>query len=628
MLPVLAALSVYGVGQSRQLVAGLFLALLMVAAFLGVTLRHTGRRALGAGALTAAILLPLQALDVIAPTPPGPVPPMLLAPLTASLLGSAVFCALSRSTLYAWTYALLLALLSATRAAAKPDAQLLVSLALLGAAALVATFAQARIWRHRFFGAFAFAAFALLVGAGAYALSQLAFASEGMLMEKLAELSRGPLPLQPSVGLADEIALQRISRIQRSQRPILELDGLVPRYLRTTVLDEFDGRRWTASRALDEPRDAPARSAPEVATGLLMLEELAPYLPAPAGTRAVEGTVAHLRAADLWRTSASRSLLLALRRSSAEELPLEAPPAAALTSVPAELIAPMERLSLSIVGAERRPRALAERIEAHFRDGYLYSLSTDLRARDRHPLVELIEDKKPAYCTWFASAMALLLRARGVPARVAGGFVPAELNPLTGRAEVRERDAHAWVEVYLREPGAALGRWTTFDPTPWQSRDEALGIERRPGLAAQLISAALGTLRRVFASPKVLVDLVASPKALVLLVVVLAWRLVRLRRSQPKRSAARKLTTAHPELRAAYDGYLRALRGSGVQPKPSETDDELVDRLSVLRGEAAAAAARAFLERYRRARYGAALPAAPDLRAPLEELKRSLRPPG
>jgi hypothetical protein len=54
----------------------------------------------------------------------------------------------------------------------------------------------------------------------------------------------------------------------------------------------------------------------------------------------------------------------------------------------------------------------------------------------------------------------VLARSAGIPARLATGFVPGERNRLTGRFIVRERDAHAWAEVYF--PGVG---WQGFDPT-------------------------------------------------------------------------------------------------------------------------------------------------------------------
>ncbi|HEX9122685.1 MAG TPA: transglutaminaseTgpA domain-containing protein [Actinomycetota bacterium] len=69
-------------------------------------------------------------------------------------------------------------------------------------------------------------------------------------------------------------------------------------------------------------------------------------------------------------------------------------------------------------------------------------------------------DEREGFCEHIASAMAVLLRAEGIPTRLVTGFGPGERNPFTGYYEVREADAHAWVEVLY--PGIG---WVPYDPT-------------------------------------------------------------------------------------------------------------------------------------------------------------------
>ena len=80
------------------------------------------------------------------------------------------------------------------------------------------------------------------------------------------------------------------------------------------------------------------------------------------------------------------------------------------------------------------------------------------------PGVEPVEDflfnRRRGHCEYFASAMAVMLRSVGVPARVVNGFKVTEWNPIGGFYIVRQSDAHSWVEAYLRPDG-----WRTFDPS-------------------------------------------------------------------------------------------------------------------------------------------------------------------
>lgn len=80
---------------------------------------------------------------------------------------------------------------------------------------------------------------------------------------------------------------------------------------------------------------------------------------------------------------------------------------------------------------------------------------------DREPIDFFLFDRKRGHCEYFASAMTILARAVGVPARNVNGFVGGEWNEYDQYVAVRGGDAHSWVEVYF--PGAG---WVTFDPTP------------------------------------------------------------------------------------------------------------------------------------------------------------------
>lgn len=78
--------------------------------------------------------------------------------------------------------------------------------------------------------------------------------------------------------------------------------------------------------------------------------------------------------------------------------------------------------------------------------------------------------EQAGYCDYYASSMAVMLRSLGVPARLAQGYSQGELNENRGVYEVRQRNAHTWVEVYF--PGYG---WIEFEPTAAEP-----AIERPP----------------------------------------------------------------------------------------------------------------------------------------------------
>ena len=99
-------------------------------------------------------------------------------------------------------------------------------------------------------------------------------------------------------------------------------------------------------------------------------------------------------------------------------------------------------------------------MEAHLRDTFTYELGAPELSR-LNALEEFLLRERRGHCERFASALALLLRMQGIPARVVVGFVPGERNWLSGWRDVRLRDAHAWVEAHFAERG-----WVPFDATP------------------------------------------------------------------------------------------------------------------------------------------------------------------
>jgi transglutaminase-like putative cysteine protease len=138
-------------------------------------------------------------------------------------------------------------------------------------------------------------------------------------------------------------------------------------------------------------------------------------------------------------------------------------------------IAALARLIILQANASNRYDA-AKAIESHLQRKYGYSL--EMKASGPDPLSDFLFNIKAGHCEYFSTAMTVMLRTRGVAARVVNGFLPGEYNETAGAYTVRQSDAHSWVEVYFPETRS----WVTFDPTPSAGRVEPV----RTGLAAQL----------------------------------------------------------------------------------------------------------------------------------------------
>ncbi|GIW88835.1 MAG: hypothetical protein KatS3mg108_3159 [Isosphaeraceae bacterium] len=132
---------------------------------------------------------------------------------------------------------------------------------------------------------------------------------------------------------------------------------------------------------------------------------------------------------------------------------------------------------------ERIPVRIARAFESHFRDSGLFSYSLRQTRVDPSidPVLDFLLNRKEGHCEYFASALALMLRAQGIPARVVNGFKGGDWNPLVRAWLVREKHAHSWVEALVGVQRQSYGRrtithpiWLTLDPTPSGQRAQVV----------------------------------------------------------------------------------------------------------------------------------------------------------
>jgi transglutaminase-like putative cysteine protease len=181
------------------------------------------------------------------------------------------------------------------------------------------------------------------------------------------------------------------------------------------------------------------------------------------------------------------------------------------------------------------------------------------------------------FCEHIASAMAILLRSVGIPARVVTGYGPGQRNPFTGYFEVRQSDAHAWVEVLYPHYG-----WMPYDPTfgvpfaahPWGS---LVGQEIFQALAGAM-HAVPAPVRRTVGSTVHAVA--AAGRALagvwpvgLLVIGLAAWGVLR-RRRHPRRARA------PDDIGRAFEDLVETLAAAGVPRNPACTPAELLERAS------------------------------------------------
>ncbi len=253
--------------------------------------------------------------------------------------------------------------------------------------------------------------------------------------------------------------------------------------LRGVTLERAVGTGWMMS--MDTPRQA-LPSGPDT-PGALRAEfffEPSPrgILPLPYGLQALPDPPVPLRGgwggSLRWRFPVVRTLPVEVAWDPAQA-PLPEPRLsprrwAELTAVPAEDAA-ARAWSLRLAPGVLPAPALARRLETELRT-WRYTLDNP-SGRAANPLEDFLDHTHAGHCEYFASAMALMLRVRGVPARVVNGYRLGPWISEGGYFRVSQDQAHSWVEYWDQ------GAWHAADPTPPAPPTSAEG-GALPGLAA------------------------------------------------------------------------------------------------------------------------------------------------
>jgi len=207
---------------------------------------------------------------------------------------------------------------------------------------------------------------------------------------------------------------------------------------------------------------------------------------------------------------------------------------------------------------------------------YLLTIPYDYFPPPQAPNTDAVDQflfvDKRGICEQYVSALVIMLRSLGVPARLVVGYGAGDYNPFTGYYEVRARHAHAWAEVYF--PG--LG-WIPFDPTPGWTGSPQTGVVNTwlfsEAFNLSLPEIPLGQVARLGfrALGAILPLLIAGSLGLALLLGL--WRLWQ--RWQGWQAARPLIHHNDPQRRAAFAAYRRLLRRLKLSRAPWQTPREL-----------------------------------------------------
>ena len=273
---------------------------------------------------------------------------------------------------------------------------------------------------------------------------------------------------------------------------VMRVKASRPDFWRGQSFDQWDGREWRQSDTTPAPTqgDVPIelRGAPEDReAGILdagtdfvqtvFVEQPGPNLIfaayAPARVYFTDrtlfelddGTVrtaVHLPEGAVYTVVSRRTPVTADLLRGSDQLAMSLSPAlqARYTQVPDDTPQRVLDLAADVTATAPTTYDKVRALEAWMGDNTSYTLDIPPLPAGADAVDQYLFEDRQGFCEQIGTALVVMLRSLGVPARLAVGFTPGERNPFTGLWEVRAKDAHAWAEVWF--PGVG---WQAFDPT-------------------------------------------------------------------------------------------------------------------------------------------------------------------
>jgi transglutaminase-like putative cysteine protease len=429
----------------------------------------------------------------------------------------------------------------------------------------------------------------------------------GAIVEARVARWLGNLEADEVTGFSSQMRLGSTRGMLKSDRIVLRIEGDASRaeYLRGATYDRYYVGEWTSSTDAPPRTILPAPLAPADATTTIVVartarvalgEEARWFMPAgaceigtPTGKIAVDkGAVLHpdvpTDAPAIWFRAVDRPEDCAAPPATA------APPGRRDLELDVLDAKEVRRIAREWTKDSADPPAKLATIEQRLQ-GFGYSLNV---RRDAHkdPIVDFLTLHQEGHCELFASSMALLARAEGIPTRVVTGYRGGDVNRVGGYTIVRERNAHAWVEAWVD------GRWRAYDPTP-----PIDGMRRDPGTVAAALDVASYALdRAVVALGRITLLQWGIGLGIVALVLYII-REITLRLAKRRGGRTRSVFSIDEAALPAFAALDDALSAAGHARPPSEPIESFARRVRA-RDVAWARAAAEALAGYAALRYG------------------------
>lgn len=394
-----------------------------------------------------------------------------------------------------------------------------------------------------------------------------------------------PYDRGPDNALSVQPTLDMTTRPRLTDAVVMTVTSGVETFWRTTTYDRWNGAVWSLSDSAalhSVPLDGRVASAPDdvaavdgrPSTQVVRLQSrFANALPVAASVVSVRSDVRLLQRADgsliapeglgqgAVYTLHSRQPDVTIAELDRDRGPIPQEIADRYAR-PATTTARVRALAEDVAGAAPTQLAKVQALEGWMGRNLTYSIGAPLSPEGVDVVDDFLFDSKEGWCEQIASSLVVMLREVGVPARLATGFAPGQLDRVSGRFVVRERDAHAWTEVWF--PGVG---WVPFDPTA------SVPLAGDADARVPAVPVGFGPLAVVMLFVAALL-VVAGP---------LARRLHAWRERRSHRRAARRLAAERWDVRVEQE--LEALGREVGRPRlPSETVSAHARELAAVTG--------------------------------------------
>jgi transglutaminase-like putative cysteine protease len=290
--------------------------------------------------------------------------------------------------------------------------------------------------------------------------------------------ARSPgLPRDLLIGSGPELSGELVMSVQVTNLASISGPGQqLPLYWRSFTYDIYTGHGWSSSDTQEYTYDPNQAIQPSTQPYHVLIQQLVRPVASAVGVIYAAGEPVSVSVATsaAWRSSndlfgiqtgatgyEAQSLIPLVDEQSLRQAGQAYPEwvMSRYLALPDEVPARVKDLASELTATEPTPYDRARAIEKYLRT-YPYTLDVT-RPTLSHDLVDFfLFDIKKGYCDYYASAMVVLARAAGIPARLAIGYATGTYNVNSGLFLVTQAEAHSWPELYF--PGIG---WVPFEPT-------------------------------------------------------------------------------------------------------------------------------------------------------------------